>query len=210
MEDDDLYELADEAPAKTSRAAPVQGGAGADAPRVAAPVRRIAYQSPSAIGTSESERVFADPVKDLYAPLIMIGGGLVIEAVAAYFRVDPFHRYFDLVREMGLRLCLSTGLMLAGIWIASRLRHFKLGSLPVAIMKLCAISIAPGAIVRLFWPLALFIPILGALTLGIVEFCLYFALIGAFFDLDQEDTRYCVCVIFVVSLSVAFGSMWLM
>lgn len=210
MRDDDLYDLADEAPAKASHAAPVQAGAGADVPQRAIPVRPIAYKSPSAIGTSPEERAFAEPVKDLYAPLGLIGGGLLIEAVGLWFRSDPFHPFINEMRSMGLRLCISTTLMLFAIGLAARLRHFTLGKLPIAIMKLCAISIAPGAFMTLLWPVVVLIPILGGLAVWIVGFCLYFALIGLFFDLDQDDTWYCVCLIFLVNVTVVVGAMWLL
>jgi hypothetical protein len=36
------------------------------------------------------------------------------------------------------------------------------------------------------------------------EFVLYFALLGALFDLDQGDTWYCVLVIFLVRVAVFF------
>jgi hypothetical protein len=108
---------------------------------------------------------------------------------------------------LGKELILDTALMLVAVLIAGRLRRINFGPLPVAVMKLCAIAIAPDAAGVLLMPLAVLIPILGGLGVWVVCFCLYFALIGALFDLDQSDTWYCVCVIFLVNLGAFF--LWL-
>lgn len=207
-DEDELYELADDPPAKAVHAAPVQAGAGADLPQRPRRVVPIGYKSPSTI-TSGSEQAFADPVKDLYAPLGLIGGGLFVEAMAVWLFRDSSRDFISSLRLMGLSLCLNTGLLLAGIWLAARVRQIELGKLPVAIMKLCAVSIAPGAVMILLAPVAGFIPFLGGLVLWIIGFCLYFALIGFFFDLDQQDTWYCVVVIFLLRIAVVLGLHWL-
>jgi hypothetical protein len=38
----------------------------------------------------------------------------------------------------------------------------------------------------------------------VAEFVLYFALLGVLFELDESDTWYCVCVIFLVRLAAYF------
>jgi hypothetical protein len=48
----------------------------------------------------------------------------------------------------------------------------------------------------------------GLAGLG-VQFVLYFALLGALFDLDESDTWYCVWVIFLVRLAVYFVTLWM-
>jgi hypothetical protein len=63
--------------------------------------------------------------------------------------------------------------------------------------------VAPSAVVRLASPVLDFVP-LGSLVGWIGEFVLYFALLGVLFDLDESDTWYCVCVIFLVRLAVYF------
>ena len=112
MGQDDLYELADEAPAKAVHAAPAKAGAGADVPQRVLPIRPLGYKNPAAIGTSAPERVFADPVKDLYLPLALIGGGLVIEAVALWIQSNPGQPFLREVQSEGIRLCITTVLML--------------------------------------------------------------------------------------------------
>src|SRR5207249_2030428 len=87
---------------------------------------------------------------------------------------------------------------------ASKLsRAIALGPFWVAVFKLAAVSVAPGATVALLTPALNFIP-LGAILGWIGEFALYFALLGVFFDLDESDTWYCVCVIFLLNLGVYF------
>lgn len=205
MGDDELYELAEEPPTKAVPAASVQVGAGADVPRPVSPIRPLAYQTPQAIGTTEPERTFEDRLMHLHAPLAMIGGGLVIEAVALWFQSDPMRPFISGMRGMGLRLILGNAAMLVAIWIASRVRHFSLGPLPLAMLKLCAISVAPGAVMTLLYPMSLLIPVLGGLAVGILGFCLHFALVGMFFELDQDDTWYCVVLMFLINIGMAIG-----
>ena len=74
-------------------------------------------------------------------------------------------------------------------------------------VRLAAISVAPAAAADLLAPMFALIP-LGGLVLLVAQFAVYFALIGALFDLDQNDTWYCVCVIFLVRLAVFFTLMY--
>ena len=98
----------------------------------------------------------------------------------------------------------GTILMLAGIIPAARWRGVELGSFWTVVLKLAAITAAPSAVVRLVSPVLDVVP-LGGLVGWIGEFVLYFALLGVLFDLDESDTWYCVCVIFLVRLAVYFA-----
>ena len=66
-----------------------------------------------------------------------------------------------------------------------------------------------SALVAVLGPVFAFIPF-GGLIVWVVEFCLYFALLGVFFDLDESDTWYCVCIIFMVSLAGYFLLPWIL
>jgi hypothetical protein len=94
--------------------------------------------------------------------------------------------------------------MLAGIVLAARWRGIDLGGFWTAAFKLAAVAVAPAAAVTLATPVLRLVP-LGGLLGWAGEFVLYFALLGALFDLDQSDTWYCVLVIFLVRLAVFFS-----
>ena len=150
----------------------------------------------------------ADPetIKNLYMPLWLLGGGVVIQVIAIFLA----HRHAGIEAALiavGLQIIVGTTLMLVGILIAARFRGIALGPFWVAVFKLAAVSVAPGAAVALLTPALNFIP-LGAILGWIGEFALYFALLGVFFDLDESDTWYCVCVIFLVHLGVYFLLLW--
>jgi hypothetical protein len=135
-------------------------------------------------------------------PLWLLAGGIVIEVIAAFIRLrDPQLA----LTHVGVNVVVGTLIMLVGMLLAARFRGIDLGSVPTAAFKLAAISVAPGAIMQLFYPVLLMIPLLGFILALVAHFCLYFALLGALFDLDQEDTWYCVCVIFLIRLAVYFG-----
>jgi len=85
------------------------------------------------------------------------------------------------------------------LFVAAKFRGIDLGKFGPAVLKLAAVSVAPGAVFDLFFPLLNIVP-LGGLIGGVGVFVLYFALLGMFFDLDQSDTWYCVMVMFIVGV----------
>jgi hypothetical protein len=164
-----------------------------------APPPALAYRAPK-----DEVRPTNDPehIRNLYMPLWLLGGGVAIEIAGAFFKSRDFQAG---LAEIGLQLIFATPLMLIGIILAAKARQIDLGqNFWTICLKLCAIAIAPGAIVTLLSPLLNHIPFVGGLAGWVIMFCFYFALIGALFDLDQSDTWFCVCVIFLVRLFVYF------
>jgi hypothetical protein len=153
---------------------------------------------------SEESAAELETIKNLYMPMWLLGGGVAIEVVAAFVRL----RRLDLaLQHVGLGMILSTVVMLAGMLLAARVRGIDLGNFWTAVFKLSAVSIAPWAVLTLFTPVLNVIPF-GGLIGWVLGFAFYFALLGALFDLDQEDTWYCVCVIFLIRLGVYFLFLW--
>jgi hypothetical protein len=138
-----------------------------------------------------------DVIRNLYMPLWLLGGGIVVEVVAVLLRGPDA----TALLSVGASVIIGTALMLAGILTAARLRGIDLGGFWTAVLKLAAISIAPSAAVTLVTPALNFIPF-GFLLGWVGQFVLYFALLGALFDLDQSDTWFCVLVIFLVKVAV--------
>jgi hypothetical protein len=146
-----------------------------------------------------------DRIRNFQMPIWLLGGGIVIEAGAMLFHGGPTTAALT---HIGVDLLLSTGVMLAGILIAAWVRQIQLGNFWTAAFKLSAISIAPTAAVDLVSPLLAVIPF-GWVPGLLLQFVLYFALLGALFDLDESDTWYCVWVIFLVRLVVYFVFLWM-
>jgi hypothetical protein len=172
-------------------------------PRVPLPPAALSYRAPR-----EEIPAPDDPetIKNLHFPLWLLGAGVAVQVVGAWIR----YRQFDIaLTSVGLGLILGTALMLAGILLAARFRGIDLGNFWTAVLKLAAISVAPGALVLICAPALHFIP-LGFLIGWAIEFVLYFALLGALFDLDESDTWYCVWVIFLVRLAVYFAMLGIM
>jgi len=195
---DDLYDIAppkaDVAPAPT---APV-----AAAPSQPAPLQYLNPHKPHATPTDE---YFPDKTIDYHLPLGLIAGGTLIEVVAALIRGHRSPAGFTpYLTTLGLQLVVGTATMLIGVLIAARFRGIDLGKLPTAVMKLAAICIAPGALVTLLSPALAFIPF-GFLLGFLGQFILYFALLGTLFHLDESDTWYCVCIIFITNVAIYLG-----
>jgi hypothetical protein len=209
--DGDLYDFAEDVPSKQRVAAvardpgpmpttPAKAGEGA----VASFSKTIEYQKPTTPGNpTEIDRLFPDRVRDLYMPLVLIGAGTLVHIIYAMIQVRG--GAYSLPHAM-TRLCWSvvvdTAMMLVAILIAGKARGINFGPLPVAIIKLCAVSLTPSAVAIVVLPFAILLPFLGWILAVLVQFCAYFAVIGALFDLDQNDTWYCICVIFIVNVSV--------
>jgi hypothetical protein len=143
----------------------------------------------------------ADPetIKNLWMPLWLLCGGVVIEGIAVFFR----RNVQEGLAQLAIGLMGGTFLTLIGVMLAARVRQINLGNFWTAVFKLAAISIAPSAVVTLLSPVLNAIPFGGLLGL-VGQFILYFALLGALFDLDESDTWYCLMVIFLVNLLVYF------
>jgi hypothetical protein len=141
-------------------------------------------------------------------PIWLLGGGVVVELAAAFLRYP--HAPQIAVQQLGVNMVLGTVLMLAGVLLAAKLRSIHLGSFWVAVLKVAALSVAPGAAMELAGPMLGLVPILGGLAALLLEVVLYFALLGAMFDLDESDTWYCLCVVFLVRIAVGFGAMALL
>jgi hypothetical protein len=209
IDSDGLYEFADDAPVKRKPPQVVTMAPASvppsSVPSTGAPATRVsplAYRQPTTPGSSTLERLFPDRVKDLYMPLALIGGGTVVWfGYMLLFGAASGRSTARAMASSGLEIIVGTALMLVAILIAGRYRRIDFGPLPVAVMKLCAVAIGPTAVVILAGPLLWFIPF-GA---SIVQFAMFFALLGAMFDLDQSDTWYCVAVIFIVNVAVYFG-----
>jgi hypothetical protein len=171
------------------------------APRAALPVTGAA--AASEVLTYRARKADAadpDAIRNLYMPLWLLGGGVAVEAAAVLIRTPDAKA----VAAVGIDVIVGTVLMLGGILVAARLRGIGLGGFWTAVLKLAAISIAPSAALTLVSPVLRVVP-LGMILGWVGQFVLYFALIGALFDLDQGDTWFCVMVIFLVKVTVMIG-----
>lgn len=144
----------------------------------------------------EASAYFPDRVKDLYMPLAFIAIGTAVEIGLGFFsRRGGLEGAAAGVIHVGLKLIINTVLMLVAILVVAKIREISFGPVPTAILKLCGISIGPGAIGTLVGLMLAWMP-LGGLLGWVVGFVLYFAAIGALFDLDESDTWWCVGTIF--------------
>ncbi len=180
------YDIAPEEPAMSPSSPPVTPA--------------LEYQRAD-VRATETDLYFPDRVKDLYIPLALIGAGTVIEVAMAFFgRRGGVDSAESAVLRVGIYMIINTVLMLVAIFAVAKLRDISFGPLPTAILKLCGISIGPGAIGSLAGFMLAWLPF-GGIVGWILGFVLYFALIGALFDLDEPDTWWCVVTIFLTKVA---------
>ena len=191
--DDEMgYELAPEATKPVRRATDVNDGA-VGPPRIALAYRTAKRETAAPLDT--------EAIKNLHMPMWLLGGGTLIQIAAAILTQN--HGLAAALTTVAFQLIFGTAFMLVGILLAAKFRGISFGAFWIAVFKLAAISVAPGAVVAIFSPLLNHIPFGGLIGLA-AEFVLYFTLLGVLFDLDESDTWYCVCVIFLVHLAIYF------
>jgi hypothetical protein len=148
------------------------------------------------------DQYFPDRVKDLYLPLALIAGGTVIEiAITVFGRSMPLWKAGAAV---GLYMIIHVAIMFFTALFAAKVLSISFGPIPTAILKLCGIAIGPGAVGSLLGVMLAFLPIVGPLIGWLAGCILYFAMIGALFDLDESDTFYVVVFIFLAKILVGW------
>jgi hypothetical protein len=174
----------------------------------AAPV--LPYRGRSPAASPPVDDYFPDKIKDLQMPLVLLVAGLIVEFAAGWWSSGlDASRMLLVLSWVGINVVVGTALTLLGIFIAAKLRGIEMGRFWTAVLKLSAIVVAPSAVMTVLYLFLRFLP-LGGLLVAVLGFCFYFALIGALFDLDQGDTWYCVCVIFLLKLAIYLaGVYWL-
>lgn len=189
--DEGIYDFADKTPPPPQTVVPPQPVYDPANPPV------LAYRSAK---FEKREPAEVETVKNVYLPLWLLGGGVFIEMLAILIWSDRVARDF---MEMSVDLTIGTGVMLLAMLIAARLWEIDLGKLGVAAYKLAAISVAPTALAKFLLPVAMHIP-MGILVVWAVEFIVFFALLGALFDLQESETWFCVWTIFLTRLGFYF------
>jgi hypothetical protein len=193
-----MYDLAPAADEKTPRPAKTSTLASqpSTAP-IATPVAALAYRAPR----DDNPDAEVNQVINLWAPLFLIIGSIGGSIGAAFIEMHGSSASVGVaMAEIIGNMVGGTIFMMIGMWIAAKARDIKLGPFPTALLKLCAISVAPTAVRELVAIPLHIIPLFGWIIAWLIQFVCYFALIGAFFNLDQEDTWYCVKVIFLVNV----------
>jgi hypothetical protein len=191
--DEGIYDLADtgEAPRPQTVVSP---------PALAEPGQPILLQYRAA-GADKAGPIETETIKNVHLPLWLLGGGIVLKILASILWM---HQIGGALLELAVDLTLGTGIMLVAMLVAAKLYQIDLGKIPVAIYKLAAISIAPSALIEFLAPVARFLP-LGLLLLWVVQFMLFFALLGALFDLQEGETWYCVMVLCLIRIGIFCG-----
>jgi hypothetical protein len=216
-QESDPYELAPETPAPARpppRPAPPAPASSAHSPSTSDPAapHPLSYRTSKTAGDAPRPLDYRAPqpaddtetIRNLYMPLGFLVAGLLIELGAAYLR-SPTIRMAAV--DLSLTLIVRTGVMMVAMLIAARFRQIELGLLPVVLLKLAAVAVGPSGLMLLVQPMLWLIPLWGGLIGLVLLFALFYALLGAFFDLDESDTWYCVMVMFIVWVAIYFGVM---
>jgi hypothetical protein len=165
-----------------------------------APVQRSVRRrrNPSEV-QADSQSDPNEKLMHVQLPVYLLGGGVVVQFLAAWWGHWTQEGAVQAMGKVGAEIVTGTVVMLVAIFLVAKLRGFKLGSFWLAVLKLAAVSIAPAAVMALTGAFLRIVP-MGGLINALIGFCLYFALLGVFFELDQADTWFCVAIIFVIGV----------
>jgi hypothetical protein len=200
--DDEPLELAplEPAPAPARRprqqASPAASASDPSAPPTSPRLDYVPRTSTDRIATGAD----TETIRDLYLPLWLLAGGVVIELIAAFFNSASLP---DAAAALGADLIVNTSVLLVALLLAVKLRGIELGNFWTVLFKLAALSIAPrAASTALNVPLSHIMFPFGAVISLILVFVFTFALLGALFDLDESQTWYCMGVIIFCEIAM--------
>lgn len=143
-----------------------------------------------------SDPVKPDPFRDIKLPAILIGIGLLLMSL----RIGYLATHRDASSLLGLtvgvvvELLVNVVLMLLGVLGAARFARISFGQLGPAILKLCAIYVAPTMLGMLVSVMLGGDIAVAALAWGF-SLILYYALTSYLFGLDGSQTITCVTAI---------------
>ena len=146
---------------------------------------------------------------NLWAPMFLIIAAVGGEIAATFIQTRGSPKAIPVaMMTVSIEMIVGTIFMMIGMYLAAKSRQLKLGSFATTMFKLCAIAVAPGAAIDLLSIPCRIIPYFGWMFAWVVGFMLYFALIGTLFELDHDDTWYCVKVIFLLKVILGLALFW--
>lgn len=207
---EDLYDLKDDPdPRSRASAKPARGNqtpsthpSDTSPPAATLKPASLAYE----VKTARTEK-FEVLVRDFYAPMVLLAGGIVVEFGAGWL-LSRGRSPMLLLRSVGEEMVIGTAFLLVGVILASKLKGIAIGDFWLAVWKLCALSVSTAAVSTALMLPCQFLPF-GGLIAWLGGFIAYFALLGFLFELDQEDTWFLIMVIFLVKLAAFAAIMWI-
>jgi hypothetical protein len=178
---------------------PVASTALGASPAAAPPV--LAYRAVPGEPVSTNDLYFPNRLRDLYAPAALLVLGLGAGTGELYYlfgyrldRAFGFGAAYAMVKLVMLAVCIPLITWVAGV---------AFGTLPQAVLKLCAIAILPEALG--VGVMLLFGPCLG-FPLGVAAgFFATWAMFGLLFEFESTEARFAAAVYWAVGLIFAVG-----
>lgn len=204
--DEGLYDLVDEPPppragsptaVPSASVSPAAMPAAAAAGRIIRPV--VPYASAARQRPEDEELERAYRRVHFYLPMGLILAGTVLALFVNMRVYDISLAGATLV--VGIKLLIDLVLIFGGCLLAIKLMDFSLGAPAEAILKLCAIAIAPGALAGL---IELWVDPAVGLLVSFLMLGVYFILLKVFFDLDGGEVMMLSVLIWLIRTWVGY------
>ncbi|MCC6421894.1 MAG: hypothetical protein IT447_00265 [Phycisphaerales bacterium] len=178
------------APAATMSATPASG-------RIGSPV--LPYASVARPRPVDEDSVGEERGKHFYLPiaLIVVGTALALFVNMRFYEIS----LAGATLVVGIKLLIDLVLIFLGCLIAIKLMDISLGSPGEALLKICAIAIAPGALGGL---IELWVGPAAGMLVGFLMLGIYFILFKVFFDLDGSEMMILTVIIWLIRTWVGY------
>lgn len=204
-DEEGLYDLVDEVPPRPQVQGSVMSPPAPATPAPAAPAsgRIVSPAMPYAAVARQRPRDGDSAGKDRGMNLFLPVGLIVVGTILALFVNMRFYEISlaGAALVVGIKLLIDLVLIFIGCLIAIKLMDISLGSPGEAILKICAIAIAPGALGGL---IELWVGPAAGMLAGFLMLGVYFILFKVFFDLDGGEMMILTVIIWLIRTWVGY------
>ena len=145
-----------------------------------------------------------DPFRDLHLPLGLLGvGGLLVIAQVVLVATQSRAAAVGVIIGTAVSLVINVALMLGGVLLAARFAGISFGEFKTALLKLCAIYVAPTFLGQLMTQALGGNAAVACIGWGVSVIC-YWGLTSYLFQLDGAQTMTCVTAISIVRFLAHF------
>lgn len=215
--EDDLYALASDAEKKRSAAEAVAVAAPVPAPIVANQVTpglaSAGVEDPfiakgiyrrKGLAEEPKKEYTVSPLRDYILPPVFLVLGIILCFVEAMHHKGNNYTLAQVLPLTIPTIIANLALVVGGTFLASAMAGVAFpDKVPITILKVCAVALAPGAIGGILDPLIGGIN--GNIVGSLAAFALYFGLFALLFRIAAAEMVACVMVIWIIRISVLYA-----
>jgi hypothetical protein len=188
------------APAPTNESRPGLASAGVDDPLLAKGIYRR-----KGLTEEPKKEYTVSPLRDFILPPILVVVGIILCFIEAMHHKGNNYTFAQVAPLVIPTIIANLLLVIGGLFIASAIGGVAFpDKVPITILKICAVALAPGAIGGILDPL------IGGINGNIVgtfaAFGLYFALFALLFRIAAAEMVTCVMMVWIIRIAILYAA----